>query len=535
MAFNFKYLNFLSKDFLQNDIDAAELRKLEVQNNSVGVDEDATNWGAIVGQWGQYSTQAEVDSSNILFDAVFTTKRQRITFYRSMALYPLVKKALTMITDEAICENSRGEVAKFDIKSEFKSSFKVAEYNRLKREFDYVMNCVIKKDDLWYYFNRWLIDGEQFWELCPTDDGKALAGIKILPPYCSLVMYNDGVAEGYVQDPKLIDLEATDEVRKFTLHQVSYSSYGTWGVNRNDVRGHLEAAIRPLNQLRAIEDALTVYRITRAPEKRIFNIYTGRCSNAEARAKIQDAKNKYRKVLSIDPVTGVINSTKNIQAMSEDFWFSKDSEGTGSTVESFKGSVEFNGQLDDVKMFQQQVMDALLIPTSRWQDSEGGGTYAVAPEQQLAEISFQKLCRRLARKFANEMLLHTFMEHLRLRGFKKKYLDSDMYRITLLGSSDFQKIREMAYVEKLAGIVGSLSTFLPTGANSKPDTEDLAPIFSKKFFLSNFLKLTTDDMLENDFQLEKEKQEILDRAAAAKEESKPEDADEGDDDMGLGM
>ena len=533
MAFNFKYLNFLSKDFLQNDIDAAEIRKMEVQNNSVGVDEDATNWGAIVGQWGNYSTQTDVDSSNIIFDAVFTSKRNRITYYRSMALYPLVKKALTMITDEAVCENSKGEIAKFDIKSEFASSFKVTEYNRLKREFDYVMNCVIKKDDVWYYFNRWLIDGEQFWELCPTDDGKALAGIKILPPYCTLVMYNNGVAEGYVQDPKLIDMESQDEVRRFTIDQVSYSSYGTWGINRNDIRGHLESAIRHLNQLRAIEDALTVYRITRAPEKRIFNIYTGKCPNAEAQQKIQDAKNKYRKVLSIDPVTGVINSTKNVQALTEDFWFSKNTEGTGSTVESFKGGVEFNGQLDDIKMFQQQVMDALLIPNSRWQDAEGGGaTYAMAPEQQLAEISFQKLCRRLAKKFANELILHTFIEHLRLRGLAKKYLDSDLYQITLLGSSDFQKIREMAYVEKLAGIVGSLSTFLPTGANVKPDTEELAPIFSRKFFMKRFLKMTTDEMIENELQLEQEKKELLDRAAAAKEEAKPEDAEE-DEDIGI--
>lgn len=533
MAFNFNYLNPLSKDFLQNDLDAADIRNIEVQSNSVGTDEDATDWGSLIGQWGQYTTQAEVDAANILFDAVFSNKRQRISFYRSMALYPLIKKALTIMTDEAVSKNTKGQVAKFDIKDEFKESFKVTEYNRLKREFDYVINCVIKKKDLWYYFYRWLRDGEQFWELCPTSDGRALAGIKVLPPYCSLVMYNDGVAEGYIQDPKLIDLNAADEIRRFSLHQVSYSCYGDWGINRNDVRGHLEAAIRPLNQLRAIEDALTVYRITRAPEKRVFNIYTGRCSNAEARAKVQDAKSKYRKVLSIDPVTGVINSTKNIQAMSEDFWFSKDSDGSASTVESFKGSTDFNGQLDDVRMFQQQVMDAMEVPSSRWHDAEGGGTYATTPEQQLTEISFQKLCKRLGEKFADELILHTFMEHLRLRGFKKKYLDSDMYEVTLIGSNDFQKLRELAYVEKLSSLIGGLSQFLPTLANSKDTAEDLQPLFARKFFFSKLLKMTTDEIIENDTELENEKQELVNRANAAKEESAPEDADE--DDMDIGM
>jgi hypothetical protein len=110
----------------------------------------------------------------------------------------------------------------------------------------------------------------------------------------------------------MLDLDSKEEIKKFTLEQISYSSYGQWGLNRNDIRGHLEAAIRPLNQLRAIEDALTVYRITRAPEKRIFNIYTGRLPPAQVPGFMNDIKNKYRKSLTIDPTTGMINSSKNV-------------------------------------------------------------------------------------------------------------------------------------------------------------------------------------------------------------------------------
>ena len=526
---NFSFFNPMSKYFLQSEIDAATIRKIEAQNNSYGNDEDQADWLSVVRNWNTNAAATEIEQSNILFDAIFSTKRQRVSFYRSMALYPLVKKALTIMTDEAICENTKGEVAKFDIKNAFKSSFKVNEYKQLKKEFDYIINCVIKKDELWYLFYRWLVDGEQFWELCPSADGKSLAGIKILPSYCSLVIYNEGVAEGYIEDPKLINIESAEDIKKFTLEQVSYSSYGFWGVNRNDVRGHLEPAIRPLNQLRAIEDALVVYRITRAPEKRIFNIYTGRMSRKEAAFAISDAKQRYRKVLSIDPVTGAINSTKNIQAFTEDFWFSKGLEGQSSTVENFKGSTEFNGQLDDVRMFQQQVMDAMQVPNGRWQESDNPGSYAMAPEQQLTEISFQKLCRRLAKKYANEMLLHTFIEHLRLRGYNQKYLDSDLYEITLVGSSDFQRIRELANAEKLGGILGSFSQFLPTLGNSKDTSEDLRPIFSKKYFLSNILKLPTDDIIEIEKSVEEEMQELVDRAQQAKDESAPEDSEEGDD------
>lgn len=526
---NFAFLNPLSKHFLQGEIDAATIRSIEAQSNSYGHDEDQADWMSIVRNRGTNVVTADMEQSNILFDAVFATKQQRISFYRSMALYPLVKKALTIMTDESICENSKGEIAKFDIKTEFRSNFKVSEYKQLKKEFDYTMNCVIKKDELWYLYYRWLVDGEQFWELCPSIDGKSLAGIKVLPAYCTLVIYHEGVAEGYIEDPRMISIHSDEEIKRFTLNQIAYSSYGFWGTNRNDIRGHLEPAIRPLNQLRAIEDALVVYRITRAPEKRIFNIYTGRMSRKEALLAVNDAKSKYRKVLSIDPVTGSINSSKNVQAFTEDFWFSKGDEGQ-STVENFKGSTEFNGQLDDVRMFQQQVMDALQIPNTRGQEAEGNGTYAMAPEQQLSEISFQKMCRRLAKRFANDMILHTFMEHLRLRGYNKKYLDSDMYSIVLNGSNDFQRIRELAHVEKLGGIIGSLSQFLPTLTNSKDNSEDLGPIFSKKFFLTNMLKMTTDELVENEQYLEEEKNELITRASAAKEESSPEDEDE---DMGF--
>ena len=88
---------------------------------------------SIVRQQGTNVATADMEQSNILFDAVFATKQQRISFYRSMALYPLVKKAITIMTDESICENSKGEVAKFDLKTEFRSNFKVSEYKQLKK------------------------------------------------------------------------------------------------------------------------------------------------------------------------------------------------------------------------------------------------------------------------------------------------------------------------------------------------------------------------------------------------------------------
>ncbi|NUL20687.1 hypothetical protein HUN27_28110, partial [Agrobacterium tumefaciens] len=103
------------------------------------------------------------DSNGILFDAVFATKSQRISFYRSMALYQLVTKALITMSNEVVNEDCHGNLLKFGIKDAFSKNFKRTELISLEDEFNYVVNTVIKRDDLWTLFYRWLVDGEQFW------------------------------------------------------------------------------------------------------------------------------------------------------------------------------------------------------------------------------------------------------------------------------------------------------------------------------------------------------------------------------------
>ena len=192
------FLNFMSDQFLQNEEDAQTLRELEAKNNSIGFDEDQTNWSGYGGGFG-FSTSDTVnpDQQAILFDAVFENKKQKIAFYRSMFNYPLVKKAITMMVDEMCTPNADNEVANFNIAKAFAEDFNKFEYKALKKEFDKVMNCVIGQDQVHDLLRRWVVDGEQFIENCVNDKGDGLAGIKVLPPYCSLVVYDEGVATGY--------------------------------------------------------------------------------------------------------------------------------------------------------------------------------------------------------------------------------------------------------------------------------------------------------------------------------------------------
>lgn len=536
---NLNFLNFLSNNFLKNEEDAQTLRELEAKNNSIGFDEDQTNWSAAAGGWGSRSGDSvNPDQQSILFDEVFESKKQRIAFYRSMFNYPLVKKAILVMVNEMCKPNADNEVATLNITKAFADQFNKTEYKSLKKEFDYVINCVFGgSSKIRNLVKRWLVDGQQFIENCSNDDGSKLVGIKVLPPYCSLVVYEEGVATGYVQDPRMIDLQATGEIKRFTLDQVSYSDYGQWGTNRNDVRGHLDAAIRPLNQLRAIEDALTVTRINRAPERRLWNVFIGRANDAKATAMVNDVKNKYRKTLTINPDTGVIESSKNVQSFTEDIFVGKTDQGQGTTVEPIKSSTEFNGQMDDVKMFQQQVMDALLFPAQRWANPEGGTQASLSPEQEINEITFQEMCRELAQKYCDEIIKHTFLVHIKMAGFKKKYLDPALYNITLNGANNFEKIRQIAVWEKMGGLLSQLQTMLPSLANAKADSEEPKPLISKQYMYSSILNMSDSDILKNQQWIQEESEALLDAAKAAKDEAAPEDEDEDlsgeDDDIGF--
>lgn len=525
---NLSFLNPFSDKFLMVDPDKSDVRKLSAHTNSYSSGEDAINWNALVRGYGtnNYADGSSYDNNQIVFEAIFSSKRQRINFYRSMALYPFCKKCLSIMADEAVCETAKGEIATLEVDLAYKQYFKESELMSLKEEFDYIINTIFEKDQMWYYYYKWLVDGEIFFEICLNEDQSEIAGLKILPPYCTLGVYDDGLLTGFVQDTKLLTPDSKGEIKHFTKNQIAYMNYGFWGNNRNDVRGHLEPAIRPLNQLRAIEDALTVHVITRAPEKRIFNINTGRMPASKIEEYMQKIKASYRKQLNVDPTTGVITSNNNTQSFTEDFWFSKNSDGNGSTVESFKGSTEFSEFYNYLSPFREQVADALQIPNARWKESEGNLQYNQGIDGlEMQEASFQKLNRRLRKRFS-KIIKQVFLVQLQVKGYNKKYLDSAIYNIDLVPATDFEKMRELSMAEKRGTSVGAFSQFLPTLSNSKPDSEEQKPLFSRQFFLEHILGFTQEERIKNDKMIKNESEKLLRESQAAQDEGGEEDEDE---------
>lgn len=537
---NLNFLNPFSSSFLKTSPEHSEVRAREAARNSYGKIEDTIDWSALSNAYGNtFDDPANPrDTTQIYFDQIYINKWQKISWYRSMAMYPLIGKGLNIITDEAVCPDALGNVAMFDIKEPYKQKFTATEYATLKMEFDYIVECVFGQENIWDLFYKWLQDAELFLEIALNDNGDKVVGINTLAPYAMLVIYDrdsDNI-NGFIENINYLNQaqvqDKNTEIRRFLPNQIAYVRYPiTWN-NRNDVRGHLERSIRPLNQLRNIEDALTVYRITRATEHRVFNIYTGRRPPDKAAAYVQEVRNKYRKNLTLDNTTGMVNAVKNTQAMTEDFFFSKDDSGQQSSVETFASGSTFDGQIQDLYMFQKMVMDGMFIPQNRWKSDElSGANYNQGIESaNLEEVAFQRCCRRLRRAFA-DVIRQVFLVHLRVRGYKEKFLDKAIYNIDLHPATDFERMRDLALAEKRGSVLSMLSQFLPTTTNIKPGSEELAPLFSKQYFMEKILGMSTQDILMNNKMLEQEIKQMNEEAeaAAAAGGAEGENPDEGGD------
>lgn len=537
---NLNFLNPFSSSFLKTSPEHSEIRAREAARNSYGKIEDTIDWSALSNAYGNtFDDPANPrDTTQIYFDQIYINKWQKISWYRSMAMYPLIGKGLNIITDEAVCPDALGNVAMFDIKEPYKQKFTATEYATLKMEFDYIVECVFGQENIWDLFYKWLQDAELFLEIALNDNGDKVVGINTLAPYAMLVIYDrdsDNI-NGFIENVNYLNQaqvqDKNTEIRRFLPNQIAYVRYPiTWN-NRNDVRGHLERSIRPLNQLRNIEDALTVYRITRATEHRVFNIYTGRRPPDKAAAYVQEVRNKYRKNLTLDNTTGMVNAVKNTQAMTEDFFFSKDDSGQQSSVETFPSGSTFDGQIQDLYMFQKMVMDGMFIPQNRWKSDElSGANYNQGIESaNLEEVAFQRCCRRLRRAFA-DVIRQVFLVHLRVRGYKEKFLDKAIYNIDLHPATDFERMRDLALAEKRGSVLSMLSQFLPTTTNIKPGSEELAPLFSKQYFMEKILGMSTQDILMNNKMLEQEIKQMNEEAeaAAAAGGAEGENPDEGGD------
>jgi len=496
MAINFKFpnLNPFAVFFKQARGESEEETTRQRASNAQGLSQEDTSIQT-VGSASVMGTvlssapgEASVTVTGVQFEQVFENKRQKVAKYREMSNYPEIEETTEHVCDDAIIQDEDGRILQMDISKEIPENIR----NLCQGYFKYLIDDVMSFPETgWDLFKRFMIDSELYGELILNQGGNNLVGIKLLPSYTMTPVYNGGVIQGFVQVPEK-NFQNKKQI-DFDRDQIVYINYGKFGENIGDVRGYYESAIKTYNQLKSMEDAVVVYRLVRSVERRAWNVYTGKMQKPQAEAYIRGLIQRFKKRMIYDPNTGNVNSAQNIIAMTEDYWFSTNSEGQGTKVETLPGGAAL-GELDDVNYFLRKLYKTLKLPKSRWEES-ATISYGKSGEITRDEIHFARFVERLQNKF-KYFILDPYMILLRLRGVDKKYLKPSYFNLQFTQSNLFKEYKEMEVLDARLSILNQFSNFMYSD-----DTP--SGYFAPAFIMKKYMRLSDEDVRANDAEMAK--------------------------------
>ena len=355
-----------------------------------------------------------------------------ITRYREMANHPELEMAIDDIVNEAITHDVTGRTVDI-ILDKLKQPETIKK--RIVEEFENVLkmlNFGNLSDDL---FKRWYIDGRIYYHVVIDESNpkngiqelryidprkiRKVREVKKMRDPKSGAQIIQSIAEYYVYNDRAPSAQSfTSEVNsglRIATESVINVNSGMMDAKNTFVISYLHKAIKPLNQLRMIEDAVVIYRISRAPERRIFYIDVGNLPKGKAEQYLKDIMAKYRNKMVYDASTGELRDDRKHMSMLEDFWLPRREGGKGTEITTLPAGQNL-GELEDVKYFRQKLLNALNVPISRLEPQQGGMIgVGRTTEVTRDEVKFTKFIIRLRNKFS-QIFDHALRIQLVLKG-----------------------------------------------------------------------------------------------------------------------
>ena len=368
--------------------------------------EDGTQVVAAGGFFGSY----------LDMEGTAKTEQDLIRRYREIALHPECDMAIEDIVNEAITSNENRQSVKVVTAQLGQYSSKIRA--KIESEFSEVLRLLqfnTRGHDL---FRRWYVDGRIFFQkVIDAENHKTgITELKYLDPrkvkkirevrkrrpegMVSPTNINiaDETVEYFVYNERGIQGAAAIQGIKIAPDTIAYCPSGVIDQNKNGlVMSYLHKAIKPVNQLRMIEDAAVIYRIARAPERRMFKIDVGNLPKAKAEQYLRDVMARYRNKLVYDASTGEIRDDRNYMSMLEDFWLPSRDGGRGTDITTLPGGANL-GEISDIEYFRAKLYRSLNVPVSRLEASQGFNL-GRASEISRDELKFTKFVGRLRKKF----------------------------------------------------------------------------------------------------------------------------------------
>ena len=371
--------------------------------------------------------------SYVDIEGVYKTEFDLIKRYREMALHPECDSAIEDIVNEAIVSDSNDSPVEIEL-SNLNASDGIKK--TIRQEFKHILDLLDFDKKAHEIYRNWYIDGRLYYhkiiDLKNPQEGiqelRYIDAMKMryvrkqkknkqkelnrLNPLKNDPMDYDfpELEEFFIYNPKTVAgsnpmQTSTNQGIKMTKDSVAYCTSGLVDRNKGSTLSYLHKAIKSLNQLRMIEDSLVIYRLSRAPERRIFYIDVGNLPKMKAEQYLRDVMMRYRNKLVYDANTGEIRDDKKYMAMLEDFWLPRREGGRGTEISTLPGGQNL-GEITDIEYFKKKLYRSLNVPPSRM-DGEGGFNLGRSSEILRDELKFTKFVGRLRKRFSgmfNDML-----------------------------------------------------------------------------------------------------------------------------------
>ena len=438
------------------------------------------------------------------------TNNDLIKRYRDVSLQPECDSAIEDIVSEGIASNEYDAPVAIRLDN-LKYSPKVKQ--RVREEFDRVLQLLdfnMKGHDI---FRRWYVDGRIYYHkvIDKNDPRKGITELRYVDPrkISKVKETLDGERNqltGLPENQKSIEYYvykiggaknytggggSTSGI-KVTKDSITYCPSGLIDQSRGTVLSYLHKAIKPVNQLRMIEDSVVIYRISRAPERRIFYIDVGNLPKQKAEQYLKDVMNRYRNKLVYDASSGEIRDDRNYMSMLEDFWLPRREGGRGTEITTLPGGSNL-GEIDDIVYFQRKLYRSLNVPISRM-EAEQNFSIGRSTEITRDELKFSKFVQRLRKKFS--VLFHDILKtQLVLTGViaEEEWEDfKEHIQYDFLQDGHFAELRDAEILRERVDMLGQLEPFV-------------GQFFSKEWVRKNVLRQTEDEISELDKQIEAEK------------------------------
>lgn len=431
-----------------------------------------------------------------------------VTKYRELSMQPECERAIEDIVNEAITTNDRSVPVELNL-DEVNQPERVKK--RIREEFYKVGEMLDLSNISYDIFKRWYIDGRLYYHIM-IDEKKPRDGIKELryidprrirkvrepakrnnakPPEPRGLRPAPAYNEYYLYNQSGIGSQQAAQGIKISPDSICHVHCGLMDGRNKMILGHLQKAIKPMNQLRMLEDAVVIYRLARAPERRIFYIDVGNLPKMKAEQYLRDMMQKHKNKLVYDANTGEVRDDRKFMTMLEDYWLPRREGGRGTEITTLPGGQNL-GEMEDVDYFRKKLYMSLNVPVSRL-EADNAFNLGRASEISRDELKFTKFVNRLRNKFGQ--LFDDLLEiQLALTGVMSRaewHAMKNSVKYDFMKDNYFTELKEQELINSRLSILQQAEAFE-------------GKFFSSEWIRKHVLRFTEDEITEIDAQIKRE-------------------------------